>query len=185
MTLPLPETAADAGGYEPMTPVDEPIYQCPSCHCVYAEHEITDPDHKCPTRSCGWQIDQDQDRVDGPRDAEVAALAARIAELEAEVEDRRTQVQVMIDDLSDAREERDKLRAELAALKAACEPFAEYAASVDESAHDLNPIDDACPPVGGYADPHRPQNAKPVPTIGDCHRLAALLAPPPATGGPP
>lgn len=70
------------------------------------------------------------------------------------------------------------LVAEVRRLREAIEPFAEYARRVDPAADGRNPIDDACPPVGGYESQHLQRNAKPVPTLGDCRRAAEALAPP-------
>jgi hypothetical protein len=70
-----------------------------------------------------------------------------------------------------------RLIAENAELRAALKPFADYAGIVWDGAHPLNPIGDACPPPPDKLDPAHPDfNAKPLPTIGDCRRAAALLA---------
>ncbi len=156
--LPLPETAADAGGYEPMafeawfqrtreTPgalppgsggfqvsfVAERAWHARDAEVAALATRVAELDDVLRSLACwlsvgGYNSDKvdpevfekkirdgvdmmiriETERARGPRNGE---QGARIAELETEVEDRRTQVQVMIDDLSSAREERDKLQA--------------------------------------------------------------------------
>lgn len=69
-----------------------------------------------------------------------------------------------------------KLLAERDALRAGLAPFAEYAGIVWGGAHEHNPIGDACPPAVLLTTEDQWKSAKPLPTIGDCRRAAALLA---------
>ncbi len=42
---------------------DQPIYRCPACRTIHAEHEIIRPGDYCPTRGCGRHFDLLYDRV--------------------------------------------------------------------------------------------------------------------------
>ena len=133
-------------------------------------------------------------QLKGERNAlrdEVAALTVRVAELERENASLRMHaaeddaafesIGERIDGNEDRAalfgrlqrlvEERDSLKAELAELRAACKPFVMYANAVVSPNW---PDSTGCSLL--FRQPDGSMQHNPNPTLGDCRRLAALLA---------